>query len=666
MDSQKNRCHALTCNRFTVVVLTKLTGELPQPQVEFGVSTAGSRHPSDPKGPMDQNQQFIEYHEALMKLSHDPDFISDNRQDKLEALVRLVGTRLTIDRVSVWRMSGAGTAIDCEILYQIDKGTHINGTRLEQALNPAYFKALLRARVIDASDARHDKRTRDFNDQYLKPLGIHSLLDAPIFDEGRLSGILCLETLQPRQWTLPEMSFATAIADTISLINTHEAWRLSQQELDYITHFDDLTGLPNLRSLSDRLQNLTQAPASESTPPFALLWVDLDRLKSINDGMGQMVGNQVITEVADRLRNLFIPGKDKIARCGGDEFALLVRNRMDTEDLHSLAETIRCTIAQPIRIAGHTLQVGSSLGISRYPVDGKDAASLLKHSEAAMYYAKESGRGQTQLFHTDLSADARSRFLMESQLRSAILNHELDVFYQPIVDASDQRLVMVEALVRWHHDTHGWLAPGRFLDLARAGGLMVELGEAVMHRIGRDCVRAHEQGIQMPILAVNLASEQLLEVDLPERLNAILSEYELSGRQFEFEVTEDAIKADSETLQDILQRLVELGAQLSIDDFGTGYSSLARLKYLPVSKVKIDRSFIRDLPSDADDCAITLSILGLAKGLGLSVVAEGVETEAQEAWLKQEGCDFLQGYRYSRPIPLDQLLPDFLQTSDHT
>ncbi|GGX72705.1 putative bifunctional diguanylate cyclase/phosphodiesterase [Saccharospirillum salsuginis] len=615
---------------------------------------------------MDQNQQFIEYHDALMKLSHDPDFISDNRQDKLAALVHLVGTRLNIDRVGVWRMNGSDTAIDSEILFQLNDGTHNDGTRLDQALNPAYFRALLRARVIDASDARNDQRTRDFNDNYLRPLGIHSLLDAPIFDEGRLSGILCLETLKPRQWTLPEMSFATAIADTISLINTHEAWRLSQQELDYITHFDDLTGLPNLRSLRERLQHLTHPATSENLPPFALIWVDLDRLKSINDGMGQMVGNQVITEVADRLRNLFIPGKDKIARCGGDEFALLIRNRMNTEELHSLAETIRRTIAQPIRIAGHALQVGSSLGISRFPLDGKDAASLLKHSEAAMYHAKESGRGQTQIFHTDLSADARSRFLMESQLRSAILNHELDVFYQPIVDASDQRLVMVEALVRWHHDAHGWLAPGRFLDLARAGGLMVELGEAVMHRIGRDCARAREQGIRMPVVAVNLASEQLLEVDLPERLNAILSKYGLSGRQFEFEVTEDAIKADSETLQDILQRLVELGAQLSIDDFGTGYSSLARLKHLPVSKLKIDRSFIRDLPSDADDCAITLSILGLAKGLGLSVVAEGVETQAQEAWLMHQDCDFLQGYRYSRPVPFDRLLPGFLHVPDHT
>lgn len=616
---------------------------------------------------MDQNKQFIEYHDALMKLSHDPDFISDNRQDKLAALVRLVGTRLNVDRVGVWRMNSASTAIDSEILFQLNDGTQNTGTRLDHALNPAYFRALLRARVIDASDARSDQRTRDFNDIYLKPLGIHSLLDAPIFDEGRLSGILCLETLKPRQWTLPEMSFATAIADTISLINTHEAWRLSQQELDYITHFDDLTGLPNLRSLRERLQHLTHALPSADTPqPFALVWVDLDRLKSINDGMGQMVGNQVITEVADRLRNLFIPGKDKIARCGGDEFALLIRNRMDTEELHELAETIRRTIAQPIRIAGHALQVGSSLGISRYPIDGKDAASLLKHSEAAMYHAKESGRGQTRLFHTNLSADARSRFLMESQLRSAIINHELDVFYQPIVDASDQSLIMVEALVRWHHDTHGWLAPGHFLDLARSGGLMVALGEAVMHRIGRDSTRARDLGIQMPVVAVNLASEQLLEVDLPERLEAILSHYELSGRRFEFEVTEDAIKADSETLQDILQRLVELGAQLSIDDFGTGYSSLARLKHLPVSKLKIDRSFIRDLPTDADDCAITLSILGLAKGLGLSVVAEGVETREQEAWLMRQGCLYLQGYRYSRPLPFDRLLTEFLGAPDQT
>lgn len=617
-------------------------------------------------GTMDQNQEFIAHHEALMKLSHSSDFISDNRQGKLSALADLVGHRMTIDRVSIWRMNGSGTAIDNELMFKLVDGVDMSPLRLDQSLNMAYFEALIEARVIDAADARSDPRTRDFTDSYLMPTGIHSMLDVPIFDDGRLSGVLCLETLTPRQWTLPEMSFATAIADTISLINTHEAWRLSQQELDYITHFDDLTGLPNLRSLSDRLQHLTRSPTPGKAEPFALIWVDLDRLKAINDGMGQLVGNQVITEVANRLRNLFIPGKDKIARCGGDEFAMLILNRMDSKELLTLAETIRRTIAKPIHIGGHTLQVGASLGISRFPDNGTDAASLLKHSEAAMYHAKENGRAQSQFFHNELSADARSRFLLESQLRHATLNHELDVFYQPIVDASDQRLVMVEALVRWHHPTHGWLSPGRFLDLARSGGLMVALGEAVMHRIGRDRRRALEQGLDMPTLSVNLSSEQLLEADLPERLSSIMGHYGLSGRQFEFEVTEDAIKVDSDMLQRTLRHLAILGAQLSIDDFGTGYSSLARLKHLPFIKLKIDRSFIKDLPTDADDCAITLSILGLARGLGLTVVAEGVETEAQEAWLKQQGCDLLQGYRYSRPLPLDQLIATFGNQLAHT
>ncbi len=608
---------------------------------------------------MDQNQQFIEFHEALMRLSHHPDFVSDSREDKLVALTRLVGTLLKVERVSVWRMNAAQNAIESEILFRWREGFDHNPTTLDQALNPAYFDALLKARVINANDARKDERTRAFNSAYLAPLGIHSMLDAPIFDDGHLSGVLCLEALTPRQWTVAEMSFVTAIADTVSLMNTHEAWRHSQQELDYITHYDDLTGLPNLRSMRERLQRLSHAPANERIEPFALIWIDLDRLKSINDGMGQVVGNQVINEVANRLRNLFIPGKDKVARCGGDEFVLLVRKHVETTDLRDQADSIRRAIAQPIRISGHSLQVSSSLGISIFPADGTDADSLLKNSEAAMYHAKESGRAQTQFFHTELSSDARSRFLMESQLRLTILNHTLDVFYQPIVAAHDQRIVALEALVRWNHPTHGWMTPGSFLDLARSGGLMAELGEAVMHRVCQDYREAKQRNYRLPMVSVNLASEQLLEAYLPERMEEIIRQYGLSGDQFEFEVTEDAIKADSEALQAILARLVGIGAQLSIDDFGTGYSSLARLKHLPFSKLKIDRSFIRDLPTDKDDCAITLSILGLAKGLGLSVVAEGVETVDQESWLRQHSCDFLQGYRYSRPVPLATLLTEF-------
>lgn len=605
---------------------------------------------------MNPNQQFIEHHQALMKLCHSRDFIQDTRRNKLTALTRLCASLLDVGRVSVWWLQSSGDCIESEILYQLGQDHSYDPLCLERRTNPPYFDALLTARVIDAGDARSDPRTAGFTRDYLEPTGIHSMLDAPVFDDGELSGVICLEALEKRDWTLADISLATAIADTISLINSHEAWSQSQQQLDYVTHFDELTGLPNLNSMRDRLHRLTR-----DETPLALLWIDLDRIKTINDGMGQMVGNQIIGEVANRLRGLSIPGKDKIARAGGDEFILLIRRQVDEAHLRHLAERILNTLAEPMQLPDQAISVSASLGISVWPQDGQDSATLLKHAEAAMYHAKEKGRAQAKFFNNSISADARSRFQLESQLRLAIRNAELDVHYQPIIDAKDRSLVQLEALVRWNHPTHGMLPPIRFLDLARSAGLMPQLGLAVMRRTCEHIRQAQQAGCKLPKVAINLAPEQLLDVALPDQLVELYNSFSLNGDCFDFEVTEDVVKADTENLRALLKRLVALGSSLSIDDFGTGYSSLARLKHLPFSKLKIDRSFVMELPQDSDDCAITLSILGLARGLGMAVVAEGVETEGQERWLTDQGCDFLQGYRYSRPVPFEQLMTEVLR-----
>ncbi|MDN3525913.1 sensor domain-containing phosphodiesterase [Halomonas sabkhae] len=615
---------------------------------------------------MNETRRFTAFHQALLKLCHDPGFIAHGRDAKLADLTQLCSDLLDIHRVSVWRLDQQADAIECEVLYARGTGHDHSRMRLERHLNPAYFDALLEARVIDASDARQDPRTRDFNDGYLSKLGIHSMLDAPVFDVGWLSGVICLEALQHRNWTLPEVSLATAIADTISLINTYEAWCQSQQQLDYITHFDRLTGLPNMASMRERLQRMVC-----NQEAFALFWLDLDRLKTINHGIGQLEGDQVIIEIANRLRNLSLPGKDRIARTGGDEFILLVRQPTDTNQLQDLATYLLDCVRQPIQLHGQVdiasdpaglrdqeVSVSASLGICLCPAHGKDPASLLKHAEAAMYHAKECGRGQVQFFNSSLNDDARSSFLLEAQLRSAIRNGELDVHYQPIIRASDGTIHQLEALVRWDHPDHGMLQPAHFLELARSVGLMAELGSAVLHRACQHLRQAEHAGVVLPRVTVNLAPEQLLDPCLPEHFKAIYISHGIAGDNFDFELTEDVITGDSEVLQSVLRRLVSQGARLSIDDFGTGYSSLARLKQLPFDKLKIDCSFIQDIPEDADDCAITLSILGLAHGLDLAVVAEGVETPEHEQWLTDRGCDYLQGYLYSKPVPIQSLLRD--------
>ncbi|TBW57995.1 sensor domain-containing phosphodiesterase [Marinobacter halodurans] len=605
---------------------------------------------------MSQNKTFIEFHEALLKLNHRPDFINDNRSRKLAALSDLAGQLLQVDRVSIWQMNAAGNRIDSEVLFQLEGGHDYQPIALEEQDNPAYFQALRTARVIDASDARSDRRTAQFTQSYFVPPGIHSLLDAPVFDGGRLSGVICLESLKRRAWTLPEISFATAIADTISLINTHEAWLHSQKQLDYVTHFDSLTGLPNLQSFRERIYHLIQKIRQRPEEGFTLIWIDLDRLKSVNDGMGAAGGNRVISEIANRLRSLYLQGRDKVARIGGDEFAVLVRDADGDCNLEQIVHQIQHCVSDPIAIDNRTLRMTASVGVCRYPDDGKDTESLLRSAEAAMYYAKENGRARMQTFNSDIHSTARSRFVLEGELRQAILRNELDVFYQPIVNTRDRRMVSIEALVRWEHPEQGWMSPIEFLDVARNAGLMQDLGTAVLRRVCEDRQRTASQGIELPVMAINLSAEQVMDDRLPKLVEEMLEHYGISGSELQFELTEDAIKDDSKSMQAILNELGALGSKLSIDDFGTGYSSLSRLKHLPFSRLKIDRSFIRDIPDNADDKAITLSILGLARGLGMEVVAEGVETEEQRHWLLEQGCELLQGYLFSKPVPIDQLL----------
>ncbi|MEQ5836748.1 EAL domain-containing protein [Marinobacter sp. NFXS9] len=604
---------------------------------------------------MSQNKTFIEFHEALLKLSHSPDFIGDNRSRKLASLSDLAGQLLQVDRVSIWQMNATGDRIDSEALYRLEGGHDYQPIALVESDNPAYFRALRTARVIDASEAHNDPRTAAFNETYFEPLGIHSLLDAPIFDGGRLSGVICLESLRRRTWTLPEISFATAIADTISLINTHEAWIRSQKQLAYVTHFDSLTGLPNLQSFRERVLHLIQKMRQRAGEGFALIWIDLDRLKSVNDGMGAAGGNRVIAEIANRLRSLYLNGRDKVARVGGDEFAVLIRTNTDSDRIDYVIHQIQHCISDPLVIDDRTLRMTASLGVCRYPEDGGDTESLLRSAEAAMYHAKENGRARMQAFSSEIHSTARSRFVLEGELRQAIQNNALDVFYQPIVNTGDAHMVSIEALVRWHHPEQGWMAPIEFLDVARNAGLMQDLGEVVLRRVCQDRQQAASRGHPLPITAINLAAEQVMDDRLPRQVQEMLEQYGVAGSELQFEVTEEAIKGDSKSMQATLNELVALGSKLSIDDFGTGYSSLSRLKHLPFSRLKIDRSFIRDIPDDADDIAITLSILGLARGLGMEVVAEGVETEDQRQWLQQQGCELLQGYLFSKPVPIDQL-----------
>lgn len=613
---------------------------------------------------MSDREEFVAFHEALLQLTHAGDFLAQSRRQKLARLTRLCAELLDMDRVSVWEYYADDQSIRCEVLYDLKRRAVTAETEpLHASDHPEYFAALHEYRLIDAADARQDPRTRTLTHSYLETTGIQSILDAPIYSGTHLSGVMSLESLRPREWSLAGLSLVSVMADTISLINTYEDWKASQTQLNYMTYFDELTGLANRQALEERLQRLMSSGPRGTGEALTLLWIDLDRMKSINDGAAPHVGDRVLAKVGARLRHLHLSGKDQVARMGGDEFIVLLRRQSSQDMLLDNTRRVRMAISRPIVVDDHRINLTASLGIATYPQDGKDAASLVQNAEAAMYHAKTMGRDRAQFFHRDLSADVQSRFRLEHDLRQAIEEQHLVLHYQPILERSGTRATALEALVRWPHPEFGLVSPVEFLPLAREANLMNALGDCVLELVCRDIQRCQGAGITLPQICVNLASEQIVDPGLPEQIGSLLQKFGINGDALCFEVIEDQIKGDSEQLRLTLNNLVSLGVELAIDDFGTGYSSLTRLKQLPFRKLKIDRSFVSDLPDDANDCAITLSILGLARGLGLEVIAEGIENERQLEWLMQHDCDYFQGFHFARPQPLDELLKQINSTS---
>lgn len=612
---------------------------------------------------MRDSEVLVTHHKALMELSHNIGFIEMPRPRKLAALMELCTRLLGLKRASVWLFPPERDRINCEWLHDKEhpgrnscipqNGWEFNLFRSD---HPDYFRAITEERVIAVDDARNDVRTRSFDREYLSVQNINAMLDAPIFDGDQLSGVVCLESDVRREWSVPDISLAVAIADTISLMNTHEAWLRSKRALEYVSRYDSLTGLANIDSLRDRLGHLVRKIKQRGTGSLALLWIDVDRLKAINDGLGPQAGDQVIADIGQRLKEVQLAGKDFLARIGGDEFALVIRNYTLPDFLDEVTRKIQTRIRQPIRVSDQDLSISASMGICHFPGDCHEPEELLRGAEAAMYHAKRQGRDRSTLFDSEIQMTARSRFALESELRETMKTNGLDVFYQPIMDRTGKQMESAEALVRWQHPQRGWLSPIEFLDVARSAGLMYDLGACVLKNVCAHWRDAKNRNIPLPTISVNLSAEQVLVPELPELVKKICRQHDMPVSALQFEVTEDSIQGDFGVIGRVLEQLVQAGAELAIDDFGTGYSSLSRLKSLPFCRIKIDRSFINNLPDDENDCAITLSIIGLARGLGLSVVAEGVENEAHETWLFEKGCDYLQGYRYSKPLPYPEFM----------
>ena len=424
--------------------------------------------------------------------------------------------------------------------------------------------------------------------------------------------------------------------------------------MEYHAHHDALTGLPNRILLNDRITS-ELAHARRQQTNTALLFLDLDRFKIINDSLGHAVGDQLLRVIARRLNNC-VRDEDTVARLGGDEFMVLLPRIGGSADAGRIAKKIIECLVDPISCNGHELHITTSIGISIYPYDGADAETLIKHADISMYRAKELGRNKAVYYTAEMNAGSRKQLALETNLRKALEKDQLKLFYQPKVDISRNMIIGVEALLRWEHPTMGFISPLDFIPVAEDTGLIVPIGEWVLHTAFRQLQQWHNAGFTDLTVAVNLSSAQLARPGFEDVVAQALSESGLDASMAELEITENVVMENIDSAIIILEKLKYMGISVAMDDFGTGYSSLSYLRRLPIDIVKIDKSFVREIPDSAEDVTIAQAIIAMAKSLKLSLIVEGVENVRQLNFFRQQNVNIVQGYLFSKPVEASELL----------
>ena len=492
------------------------------------------------------------------------------------------------------------------------------------------------------------------------PRVLYQRLLASLAETGRWQGEIHLRKKSGE--SIPEWLTVNAVTDSEGQVSQYVAVfsdvaivKRSLHKLDHLAHHDTLTGLPNRLLLQDRLDHAIHR-AHRQGHHLAVLFLDVDRFKNINDTLGHAAGDLLLRAFAARLAGQ-IREDDTLARLGGDEFMVLLEDYRSHDDPCLVAQKLLDSLHEPFEVQGHQLFVTTSIGISLYPEDGGSVDELVRNADAAMYRAKQKGKNSYHFYTSDLTTVARENLQLESSLRLALQRGEFTLHYQPKWDTRSGAVKGVEALLRWRHPTRGLLGPADFLHTLEDCGLIRQVGRWVLQTACRQAQAWRDQGLPPIHMSVNLSGQQIVEDELLQTVQDALHSSGLDPAYLELELTEGFIMQQPEEAVVLMNALRHLGISIAIDDFGTGYSSLSYLKQLPIQKLKIDRSFVRDIPADPDDIAITSAIVALGHRLQMSVVAEGVETEEQLAFLVEEGCDEAQGYLFSMPLPAEQLEP---------
>jgi len=600
-----------------------------------------------------EKKRQLHYLNRLFRLAQRP---HANLTPALKVILKSAAKALGTQHCAYWEAGENPGETRCVMAYDDTRQNFVDETpdpSLSAAFHPLLQQVLRSERPLVVADVDQDPRAALYC-EYFHAVSMKSVMLVPVERAGSLEGVLVLSNVgAARQWRKDESDFASHVAGLMSLIFKEVERARADARLRQPLHQDSLTGLPNRHFLFEQTADIFPKLTAK-TNTLATFFIDLDGFKGINDSLGHAMGDELLKAAAMRLKNV-VRKDDILVRLGGDEFMLLARNLSNMRIADDIAAEIVDALRGTFSLQGRDLKISASVGIALYPFDGTDIETLMKKADIAMYHAKLAGRDQYQMFAPHLNDGASTRSALETELRRAIDERELQHYYQPQIDLKTGKVRCVEALLRWRHPRLGILLPASFLPVAEKSGLIHDISAWAMNDACDQLNAWSAQGLSEFSIAINLSSSQLMDHALPAVLENALERTGVEARRLEWEVNESTVMQHHTMTASMLDRVSGMDIGLSIDDFGTGYSNMAYLRRYPVHKVKIDSSFVNGLPGEGDDRAITDAIISMAQPLGLDVVAEGVETPQQVEYLREHGCDIAQGYFFTQPLTAEQL-----------
>ncbi|MFK0693215.1 EAL domain-containing protein [Mesorhizobium sp. IMUNJ 23033] len=574
-------------------------------------------------------------------------------EDVLDRLMRLVESQLTgiFGSVLLLDKDGGHLRHGAAPSLAMDYTSAIDGIAIGPNVGSC-GTAVYRREPVIVSDITQDPLWDDYR-ELVAPYGYRSCWSTPILShQGAVLGVFAMYSMtvcEPGEAETRLINFTTRIAG-IAIER-----KLAEDQIHFMANHDALTGLPNRALLEDRLSQAVLY-AQRYGRWVTVLFIDLDNFKLVNDTLGHNAGDELLKTVASRMVKC-VRATDTVVRLGGDEFVVVLFDQPASVELISeIVQKIRAVIEEPIELGKHRLSTTASIGVANYPKDGANSDTLLANADAALYRAKEFGRDNFQFYAPEFNTRAHERFVLQEEMRNALARSEFTLLYQPQIDLRSGQIFAVEALIRWQHPTRGTVSPAIFIPTAEETGLIVPIGDWVLHEACRQNKAWQDAGLPPLIVCVNVSARQFRERNLISRVVNALKDSGLEARYLELEVTESLIMQDIELAVATMNALQGLGVQISIDDFGTGYSSLSALKTFPVARLKIDKSFINDLADNESDQAVASAVISLGQNLHLRVIAEGVETDDQVAFLRKNNCDEMQGYHFSKPISAEAIM----------